>query len=143
MKLDAYSHIFPPAYFERMRILAEGPGRDQALAHLPVLYDLDARIKMMREFPGYQQILTLSLPAIEFITGPEESPALARLANDGMAEIVARHPDLFPAFVASLPMNNVAGGARRDGPRDRASSARRASRSSPTSTAAPLDEPEF
>jgi predicted TIM-barrel fold metal-dependent hydrolase len=47
------------------------------------------------------------LPAIEFLAGPEESPALAKLANDGMAEIVASHPDQFPAFVASLPMNNV------------------------------------
>jgi aminocarboxymuconate-semialdehyde decarboxylase len=28
------------------------------------------------------------------------------MANDGMAEIVAAHPDRFPAFVASLPMNN-------------------------------------
>src|SRR5205823_3921656 len=27
-------------------------------------------------------------------------------ANDGMAELVANHPDRFPGFVASLPMNN-------------------------------------
>jgi predicted TIM-barrel fold metal-dependent hydrolase len=72
-----------------------------------VLWDLDARLRMMKKFSGYQQVLTLSLPAIEFLAGPEESPALARLANDGMAEIVASHPDQFPAFVASLPMNNV------------------------------------
>jgi predicted TIM-barrel fold metal-dependent hydrolase len=38
--------------------------------------------------------------------GPDVTPELARLANDGMAEIVERHPDRFPAFVASLPMNN-------------------------------------
>jgi predicted TIM-barrel fold metal-dependent hydrolase len=62
---------------------------------------------MMAKFKGYRQVLTLSLPAIEFLAGPEESPALARLANDGMAEIVAARPDLFPAFVASLPMNNI------------------------------------
>lgn len=108
MKLDAYSHIFPPAYFERMRALARDQGAIKRWLTVPVLYDLDARIRMMREFPGYRQILTLSSPPIEFVTGPEESPALARLANDGMAEIVAEHRDLFPAFVASLPMNNVA-----------------------------------
>ena len=28
------------------------------------------------------------------------------MANDGMAEIVARHADRFPGFIASLPMNN-------------------------------------
>src|SRR2546425_12175518 len=47
------------------------------------------------------------MPAIEFL--PRVFPhELARLANDGMAEIVRKHPGQFPAFVASLPMNNVA-----------------------------------
>src|SRR6185436_17625205 len=63
--------------------------------------------KMMKKFPGYKQVLTLSMPAVEFLGTPEETPELARLANDGMAEIVQQHPQLFPAFVASLPMNNV------------------------------------
>jgi predicted TIM-barrel fold metal-dependent hydrolase len=75
--------------------------------NIPVLWDLDARLRMMKRFRGYRQILTLSLPAIEYLAGPEESPGLARLANEGMAEIVAAHPAQFPAFVASLPMNNV------------------------------------
>ena len=111
LKLDIFPHIFPQAFFERMKGIA---GRNQALAasikrwlNIPVLWDLDARMRMMRGFKGYKQVLTLSLPAIEYLAGPEESPALAKLANDGMADIVARHPDQFPAFVASLPMNNV------------------------------------
>ncbi len=110
-KIDIFPHIFPKAFFERMKEIAEGnpalAGQIKRWLHIPVLWDLDARMKMMRRFKGYRQVLTLSLPAIEFLAGPEESPALARLANDGMAEIVARHPDHFPAFVASLPMNNV------------------------------------
>jgi predicted TIM-barrel fold metal-dependent hydrolase len=111
LKLDIFPHIFPQTFFERMKGIA---GANPALAasikrwlNIPVLWDLDARLRMMKKFSGYQQVLTLSLPAIEFLAGPEESPALARLANDGMAEIVASHPDQFPAFVASLPMNNV------------------------------------
>lgn len=74
---------------------------------IPVLYDLESRLKMMNDFPDYQQILTLSNPPIEFIAGPNESPDLAKLANDGMAEICHNYPHKFPAFVASLPMNNV------------------------------------
>jgi predicted TIM-barrel fold metal-dependent hydrolase len=112
LKLDIFPHIFPQPYFERMKQIADG---NPALAaqlkrwlHIPVLWDLDKRIKMMKRFPDYKQILTLSLPAVEFLGTPEETPELARLANDGMAEIVQEHPDLFPAFVASLPMNNVA-----------------------------------
>src|SRR5256885_603758 len=75
--------------------------------HIPVLWDLDKRIKMMKRFPDYKQILTLSMPAVEFLGTPQETPAPARLANDGMAEIVEKHRELFPAFVASLPLNNV------------------------------------
>jgi predicted TIM-barrel fold metal-dependent hydrolase len=111
LKVDIFPHIFPQAYFERMKKIAEGnPALSATIMrwlHIPVLWDLDARMAMMKQFRGYKQVLTLSLPAIEFLAGPEETPALARLANDGMAEIVAQCPDLFPAFVASLPMNNV------------------------------------
>ncbi|MFO1363652.1 MAG: amidohydrolase family protein [Burkholderiales bacterium] len=111
LKLDIYPHILPRPYFERMQAIA---ANDPALAGqlkrwvtVPVLHDLDARMRMMKRFPGYKQVLTLSMPPLEFLAGPEESPALARIANDSMAEIVAQHPDFFPAFVASLPMNNV------------------------------------
>jgi aminocarboxymuconate-semialdehyde decarboxylase len=34
---------------------------------------------------------------------------MARLANDGMAELVRKHPGRFPAFIASLPMNDPGG----------------------------------
>jgi predicted TIM-barrel fold metal-dependent hydrolase len=37
---------------------------------------------------------------------------LARIANDGFAELVAKHPDRFIGFVASLPMNNPAESVR-------------------------------
>jgi len=110
-RLDIFPHIFPPAFFERMKEIAAAK---PALAanikrwlNIPVLWDLDQRVKMMKRWPGNQQVLTLSLPAIEFLADENESPALARMANDGMAEIVERHKDLFPCFVASLPLNNV------------------------------------
>jgi aminocarboxymuconate-semialdehyde decarboxylase len=111
LKLDIFPHIFPQPYFERMQDIAKS---NPALAasikrwmNVPVLWDLEKRMKMMKRFPDYKQILTLSMPSIEFLANENESPELARLANDGMAEIVAKHPDQFPAFVASLPMNNV------------------------------------
>src|SRR5258706_15581125 len=96
LKLDIFPHIFPQPYFERMKKIAEA---NPALAtqlkrwlHIPVLWDLDQRIKMMRRFPDYKQILTLSLPAIEFLGNADETPARARLANDGMAENVPKQP---------------------------------------------------
>jgi hypothetical protein len=80
-KLDIFPHIFPEAYFERMKRIAEGnPGLAAALKrwmHIPVLWDLDQRIRMMKRWPGYQQVLTLSMPAIEFLGGENESSSRA------------------------------------------------------------------
>ncbi|MBI3634769.1 MAG: amidohydrolase [Candidatus Rokubacteria bacterium] len=76
------------------------------MSGIPVLVDLDQRLRIMDRYEGYRQVLTLANPPIEVIAGPEQGPELARLANDEMAAIVARHPDRFPGFVASLPMNN-------------------------------------
>ncbi|WP_067460899.1 amidohydrolase family protein [Actinomadura macra] len=106
MKIDAYSHILPGPYFERMRELAD-PAAFKRWLELPALHDLDERLRIMDEFgDGYQQVLTLSSPPIELLCGPAESAALARLANDSMRELCERRPDRFPAFVASLPMND-------------------------------------
>ena len=111
LKLDVFPHIFPQPFFERVKTMAEQnpslAGQIKRWLHIPVLWDLEARLRMMDRFKGYKQILTLSLPAIEFLAPRDKSPELAMLANDGMAEIVAKHPDYFPAFVASLPMNNM------------------------------------
>ena len=79
LKLDIFPHIFPLAYFERMKKIAEGnPSLAAQLKrwmHIPVLWDLDARIKMMKRFPGYKQILTLSMPAVEFLGSPRKRPS--------------------------------------------------------------------
>src|SRR5438128_5661346 len=73
---------------------------------IPVLVDLEQRFRIMDRYEGYAQVLTLASPPIEALAGPDATPELARLANDGMAELVAKHPDRSPGFVASLPMNN-------------------------------------
>jgi predicted TIM-barrel fold metal-dependent hydrolase len=108
MKLDIYSHILPERYFKRMCELVTNPDAVKRWLTIPVLHDLTARLEMMDQFDGYQQVLTLSSPPIEFLANADESPALARLANETMSELVDRYPDRFPAFVASLPMNNPA-----------------------------------
>ena len=41
------------------------------------------------------------------MAGADQTPALARLASDSMADLVARRPERFPGFVASLGLNNV------------------------------------
>ena len=111
LKLDIFPHIFPQPYFERMKAIAQGnPALAATLKRwlgIPVLWDLDARLRMMQGFKSYKQVLTLSLPPPELLGGPDLSPELARIANDDMAAMCAKWPRKFPAFVASLPMNNV------------------------------------
>lgn len=108
MKIDAFSHILPRRYFDVMREHATDPKSLTRWLNLPALHDVEARLRMMDEFgPEYQQVLTLSSPPIEMLFGPEESPKMARLANEEMRALVDRYPTRFPAFVASLPLNNI------------------------------------
>lgn len=107
-KIDVYSHILPPAYFAEMRRHVIDPGALKRWLELHALHDVPARLEMMASFgDSFQQVLTLSSPPIELLAGPDESPSLARLANETMRDLVDQYPDRFPWFVASLPMNNT------------------------------------
>src|SRR6266481_4754663 len=72
-----------------------------------MLYDIQARVRMMDKWPAYQQVLTLSNPPIETIADPGDTPDLARVANNELKKICKARPDKFAAWVASLPLNNV------------------------------------
>jgi predicted TIM-barrel fold metal-dependent hydrolase len=106
-KIDIFPHILPRKYFDRMlQVAPPGLALRKRMSGIPVLIDVEARLRIMDRYDNYVQVLTLANPPIEVVGGPDVSPDLARLANDGMAEVVGRHPDRFPGFVASLPMNN-------------------------------------
>lgn len=108
MKIDIYNHVLPRDYLELMKQHSKDAGMVKRMLGLPLLWDLEARVAMLKsQFEDVQQVLTLALPAPEMLGGPELSPRLAQVANDSMARIVERWPNQFPAFVASLPMNNV------------------------------------
>jgi uncharacterized protein len=98
----------PRAVADRIRELAPGKGdMVKRVTSIPMLYDIEARVRMMDQWPGYQQVLTLSSPPIETIAGPGDTPDVARVANDELKKICEARPDKFPAWVASLPLNNV------------------------------------
>ncbi len=107
MKRDVFNHILPQRFYAEFLKIAPGlKDMGKRSRNIPVMSDLDARFRMMDEFGEYCQILSLASPPIESFAGPEQSPDLARMANDGMAELVQRYPDRFPGFAAALPMNN-------------------------------------
>ena len=106
MKLDAYNHILPLAYFERLMEIIPDPRLRERWPRLKTLYDVDEHLRLMDGFDDYAQVLSLGNPPLEMLGSPDETPELARLANDGLADLCRRYPDRFPAFTASLPMNN-------------------------------------
>jgi aminocarboxymuconate-semialdehyde decarboxylase len=106
-KLDVFTHIMPAPYHTRLAKLA-GDFADvgKRMRGVPMLTDLDLRFRVMDRFEGYQQILSLPTPPIEVMVSGGDAVDLARAANDGMAELVQRHPERFPGFVASLPLGD-------------------------------------
>jgi aminocarboxymuconate-semialdehyde decarboxylase len=61
---------------------------------------------VVEQFPDYAQVLSLGLPMIDRLWGPDKTPEMAELANDGLAEVVATHPRHFAGYSAVVPMNN-------------------------------------
>lgn len=108
MRIDIYTHFLPAAFHERMARTApnlENIGkRMQAVREV---HDLDARFRAMDPFGDYRQIISLPNPPLEDVTTPAQGIELARAGNDSMAELVERHRDRFPGFVAALAMHSM------------------------------------
>jgi len=107
MKIDIFNHFFPKKYFDTyVDVGSDLKDMGKRVQSIRNIMDLDQRFKVMDEFGDYCQILSLPAPPVEVLAPPDKSPTLAKVANDGLAELVAKYPKRFPGFVASLPMNN-------------------------------------
>jgi uncharacterized protein len=109
MMIDVFNHFMPKPYLDRLGDLIPGHMVLASFPRLATLWDVDARLALLDEFDGLQQVLSLANPPLELIASPDRTPELARMANDLLAELCRKHPQRFPAFIASLPMNNVEG----------------------------------
>lgn len=106
--IDISAHILPKRYWQRLQEVAPaGFYLQKRVSAIPVLVDLDARLRVLDEFEGYTQVLSLALPPIEAVAPAGKSPDLARIANDELAALVADHPSRFPGAVAGLPLNDI------------------------------------
>ena len=107
MIIDVFNHFMPKPYLDRLSQLIPGHVATTAFPRLKTLVNVEARLKLLDEFDGMQQVLSLANPPLELVGGPNVTPDLARVANDSLAEVCRKHPDRFPTFVAALPMNNM------------------------------------
>jgi predicted TIM-barrel fold metal-dependent hydrolase len=140
--IDAFNHFFPRRYYDA---LLETPAGAKDLGKrvrgIPALSDLDERMRVVDLFDDYTQVLSLGLPPVERLWGPEKSPEMARIGNDGLAEIVAKHPDRFVGYSALLPMN-APEAAIKEAERALANGANAVQLAS-NANGHPLDEPQF
>ncbi len=108
--VDIYCHIFPDKFFQEMNRIAPRLGNIGArLRGVKKLFDLDERFREMDQFGDYREIISLPNPPVEDLAAGEVGLNLARIGNDAMAELCARHPTRFPTFVAALSMTDVEG----------------------------------
>lgn len=110
MKIDAFCHILPKEYAERFLSL-DGPPEIENLkkrvSNIPSLVDMDVRFSQMDEFGDYKQIINVAAPPVEDFGSTKTSTEFARIGNEGLAELVAEHPDRFAGFTAVVPLNDV------------------------------------
>src|SRR5207248_5674755 len=96
MKIDIFNHFFPKRYFdEYINVGASLKDLGKRVQSMPTIADLDARFRVMDEFGEYKQFLTLAAPPLEALAGPDKTPRMAEIANDGLAELCAKYPDRF------------------------------------------------
>jgi len=107
VKIDIFNHLFPKRFWnDFIDVGTDLSGMGKRVQNISTITDLDNRFRTMDEFGDYCQIISLPGPPVEILAGPNKSPDMAKIANDGFAELVAKYPARFPAFVACLPMNN-------------------------------------
>src|SRR5262245_19777473 len=140
--VDAFNHFFPARFFDE---LVKTPAAQKDLGKrvrgIPALYDLDERRRIVDSFPDYAHVLGLGRPAIDRRWDAKQAPEMARIGNDGLAELVAKDSRRFPGYAASLPMN-VPEAAAREAERMLAAGAN-AIQLHTNVNGAPLDEPHF
>jgi predicted TIM-barrel fold metal-dependent hydrolase len=105
MKIDIFNHFFPKRFYNDYIDAGDNKDSRKRWRNIQNIVDLDKRLKSLDEFGDYVQVLTLPAPPLELLGPPDKTPLIARVGNDGLAELVQKH-DRFIGFAASLPMNN-------------------------------------
>ena len=101
--IDIYTHIMPERFFEELTKTSPKLGNIGArMRNVKPIHDLDVRFRRWTApAPDYRQVISLPNPPLEDVCDAETRAGSPRVGNDGMAELCAKHPDRFPAFVAA------------------------------------------
>lgn len=140
--IDAFNHFFPKRYYEALlQTPAASKDLGKRVRSIPALSELELRLRLVESFDDYTQILSHGLPPLERLWGPDRSPEMAVIANDGLAEIATAHPKHFAGWSALLPMN-APDAAAKEAERALANGAN-AVQLATNADGVPLDAPQF
>ena len=105
--IDVFCHFLPPKYCEAVEAAATVRlTMFQRAQQIPAMVDMDARLRILQEFPKYQQLISLASPPTEVLAS-ERSCELARVANDELTQAVDYGGERIRGFIAALPLNDV------------------------------------
>lgn len=107
IKIDVFSHILTPQYYEEFRTLHPGIEKDAFYISRPILCDISVRERWHRRYPDVLQCISMVNLNPEDYFDPETAARMCRLGNDEMNAFVKDYPDMFYGAVAMVPMNNI------------------------------------
>ncbi|HUT70928.1 MAG TPA: amidohydrolase family protein [Desulfatiglandales bacterium] len=108
MKIDIYTHVLPTKYKKALYKYSDKFETEKNFIERRItLTDHNERIRIINKYEDVVQVLSVNLPPLEEIVDQKEAAELARIANDEMAELVAKYPTKYIAAIAHLPLNNM------------------------------------
>jgi uncharacterized protein len=112
VRIDAFTHVLPQRYGERVFELLRARGDRSAAEYEGMmgldetLTDLDARFRLMDELgEDYRQVLVMAHTSVEH-EEPDVAAELAALGNEELAELAAAHPTRFAGWVAQVALQD-------------------------------------
>ncbi len=107
-KINIFSHIFPAKYKEAL--IESAPSGMDIMANVtstPTVFDLEQRFSIMDKYEDLSEVISIASPGVGEVAGPDKAADLAKVANDGLAELISLYPDRFVGGIACLPLNNI------------------------------------
>jgi len=118
MRWDLHTHYYPESFFRLIEEIggafsfAKSPTGQTIIRYngarffgiTPPMTDPAKRLEDMERVGIDVEVLSLSTPNVYFAP-PERQAEVARLVNDGYADLIAKHPTRFKGF-ASIPMDD-------------------------------------
>ncbi len=105
-KIDIFSHIMTEGFVKKYVELNPSIQKRVEFYTYPV-HNLEIRRKLQSRYPDVLQVVTMANIPLEKFCPNDDAPALARLGNEELAELLLYNPDLFFGAVACLPMQDV------------------------------------